>query len=75
MEWKHLESKINQLARWVWEWEICKQVAECPRVGYLGYANGMSECEWLTVCLAQRILDDGERDFHDYFDYKVDSSD
>ena len=75
MEYDKFNDKMERLARWVFE-VIMYHVEdkECPKVGYLGYANGMSNAEWLAVSLAQDLLFKQGKDWKDYFDYRVDSS-
>ena len=68
-------TKVERIARWVRKVLIYKDDnADCPAVGYLGYANGMSEAEWLAVNLAEELLTKQAKNWQDYFDYKVDSS-
>lgn len=75
MEYDKFNEKMERLARWVFEVLIYHvEDNECPKVGYLGYANGMSNAEWLAVSLAQDILFKRGKDWKDYFDYRVDSS-
>ena len=43
MEYDKFNDKMERLARWVFEVLIYHdEDKECPKVGYLGYANGMS---------------------------------
>ena len=75
MEYDKFNEPMEWLARWVFEVLIYHVVdKECPKVGYLGYANGMSNAEWLAVSLAQELLFRQGKDWKDYFDYRVDSS-
>lgn len=75
MEYDKFNEPMERLARWVFEILVLDlEEKECPKVGYLGYANGMSNAEWLAVSLAQDILFKRGKDWKDYFDYRVDSS-
>ena len=69
-----IKSDINTLAWWVFTTKFQGYKGDCPKVGCLGYANGMSNAEWLAVSLAQDILFKRGKDWKDYFDYRVDSS-
>lgn len=75
MEYDKFNEPMERLARWVLEILVLDlEEKECPKVGYLGYANGMSNAEWLAVSLAQELLFRQGKDWKDYFDYRVDSS-
>lgn len=75
MEYDKFNEPMERLARWVFEILVLDlEEKECPKVGYLGYANGMSNAEWLAVSLAQELLFRQGKDWKDYFDYRVDSS-
>lgn len=69
------QAKIDALAWWVFTSKYQGYKGDCPKVGYIGYANGMSNAEWLAVNMAKELLDEQGKDWREYFHYKVDSSD
>ena len=75
MELKKYEPLMEKLAYWVWLNHFYHTDEDCPKVGYLGYANGMTRAEWLTVNLAIRLLCESDKNWREYFTYDVDSSD
>ena len=70
-----IKSDINTLAWWVFTTKFQGYKGDCPKVGYLGYANGMSNAEWLAVNLAKELLAEQGKNWKEYFDYRIDSSD
>lgn len=75
MENEKFNEPMQRLARWVFTTKFQGGKDDCPKVGYLGYANGMSNAEWLAVNLAEELLTEQGKDWREYFSYKVDSSD
>lgn len=76
MENEKFNELMQRLARWVFEVLIYHvEEKEYPKVGYLGYVNAMRNAEWLAVSLAQVLLVKQGKDWREYFNYKVDSSD
>lgn len=75
MENEKFNEPMQRLAYWVFatKFQGCKD--DCPKVGYLGYANGMSNTEWLAVCLAEELLIKQGKNWREFFSYKIDSSD
>jgi len=69
------QSDINTLAWWVFTSKYQGYKGDCPKVGYIGYANGMSNAEWLAVNMAKELLAEQGKNWSDYLEYKVDSSD
>lgn len=69
------QAQIDTLAWWVFSTKYQANKGDCPKVGYLGYANGMTIAEWLAVNMAKEILAEQGKNWSEYFDYKVDSSD
>ena len=70
------QQKIERICEWVrYHGKGCGYDGECPKVGYLGYANGMTETEWTVVCIACDIIKADGGDPREYFTYNVDSSD
>lgn len=69
------QADIDALAWWVFSVKFQANKSDCPKVGYLGYANGMSIAEWLAVNLAKELLTDQGKDWKEYFEYRIDSSD
>ena len=70
-----IKSDINTLALWVFSVKFQDNKSDCPKVGYIGYANGMTNAEWLTVNMAKELLAEQGKNWSDYLEYKVDSSD
>ena len=70
-----IKSDINTIAWWVFTTKFQGNKSDCPKVGYLGYANGMSNAEWLAVNMAKDMLTEKDKDWREYFDYRIDSSD
>jgi len=66
---------MQRLAWWVFSTKFQGSKDDFPKVGYLGYANGMSNAEWLAVNLAEELLTEQGKNWREYLDYKVDSSD
>ena len=75
MENEKFNEPMQRLAWWVFTTKFQGSKDDCPKVGYLGYANGMSNSEWLAVNLAEELLTKKCKDWRGYFSYKVDSSD
>lgn len=68
--------QLNALAEWAF-YNFDKERVDhttCPKVGWLGWANGMDWCQWLAVSVATAIISKNGGNRHDYFDYDVDSS-
>lgn len=66
---------MDRLAYWVFTTKFQGSKDDCPKVGYLGYANGMCNAEWLVVNIAKELLAEQGKNWKDYLEYKVDSSD
>lgn len=76
MDNKIFDKKMKDLSQWVcYHGKNCGYDGECPKVGYLGYANGMTPAEWCVVCIAGDIIQKEGGNRRDYFWYDVDSSD
>lgn len=77
MEFEHYNKNMDTLAYWVFlhHDNINVDVQTCPKVGYLGYANGMTQAEWTIVDIAKSIITSNGGDWREFFDYDVDSSD
>ena len=75
MEHEKFNEKMERLARWVFATKFQGSKEDCPKVGYLGYSNGMSNAEWLAINLAEELLAEQGKDWREYFNYKIDSSD
>lgn len=75
MENEKFNEPMDRLAYWVFTTMLQGSKDDCPKVGYLGYANGMSNAEWLAINIAKELLAEQGNDWREYFDYKVDSSD
>ena len=75
MENEKFNEPMKRLAWWVFSTKFQGNKSDCPKVGYLGYANGMSNAEWLAVNLAEELLTKQGKDCREYFNYKFDSSD
>jgi len=76
MDWEGYDKPMEELAYWVLH-NHDKSIVDlnkCPKVGYLGYANGMSTAEWAVVCVADTIIRKNGGEPKDYFTYNVDSS-
>ena len=69
------QAQIDAIAWWVFSTKYQSNKSDCPKVGYLGYANGMSNDGWLAVNMAKELLTDQGKDWREYFTYKIDSSD
>lgn len=69
------QAQIDALAWWVFSTKYQSNKSDCPKVGYLGYANGMNIAEWLAVNMAKDMLTEKDKDWREYFDYRIDSSD
>lgn len=67
--------EMETLAWWVFSTKFQANKSDCPKVGYLGYANGMTIAEWLAVNMAKELLAEQGKNWSDYLEYKVDSSD
>lgn len=70
-----IKSDINTLSWWVFSVKFQDNKSDCPKVGYIGYANGMTIAEWLAVNLAKELLTNQGKDWKEYFEYRIDSSD
>jgi len=75
MENEKFEEPMDRLAYWVFTTKFQGSKDDCPKVGYLGYSNGMSNAEWLAVNIAKELLAEQGKNWKDYLEYKVDSSD
>ena len=75
MENEKFEEPMDRLAYWVFTTKFQGSKDDCPKVGYLGYSNGMSNAEWLAVNMAKELLTEQGKNWKDYLEYKVDSSD
>jgi len=74
LKFEKTETAIDRLAHWVFEVRFQHSLKDCPKVGHLGYANGMSWSEWLVVNMAIETLNRQGKSSPDYFTYTVDSS-
>jgi len=75
MENEKFIEPMDRLAYWVFTTKFQGSKDDCPKVGYLGYANGMCNAEWLAVNMAKELLTEKGKNWKDYLEYKVDSSD
>ena len=74
MDNKIFDKKMKELAEWVcYHGKNCGYDGECPKVGYLGYANGMTPAEWCVVSIAKDYIG-GNYKWREYFTYDVDDS-
>ena len=76
MQHERYNKPITELAKWVDEHFNAEKVDinSCPRVGYLGYANGMSWPEWVVVDIAMTIIRRNGGNSKHFFQFDVDSS-
>ena len=68
------QKRMDELCRWAM-WHLDDDdLTTCPKVGYLGYANGFTPAEEASVRIIANAMRKKGIDYLDYFKWNVDSS-
>ena len=74
------QDKIEEIAYWAMH-NLSKvkdgdfsMMATCPKVGYIGYLNGMCEAELAVLYTIKDFMKKAGLNWRDYFTYDIDSS-